>query len=105
MVASAQESNLNVGRAGHGPVWARQSMAPFFGYEIYNGWGQAIDNEAMADDGNQYGSSRKRTPSPGAEVGKLGDNFGKLSLQHPTFTKIRKAPLANEDKGQSQGKK
>ena len=84
MVVSGYESNLNVGRGGQGPVWARPAMAPPFGYDHMGGnvmWSQVNGHESMVDDSKQYGNGRNRTPSPGAEVGKLGDNFGKLSLQ------------------------
>ena len=63
----------------------------------------------MVEEGKDYGGHaagpRKRTPSPTAELGRLGNQFGHLSLQGgATFNKLRAKLRPDQDKGQSQGK-
>ena len=83
----------------HGPVWARQAMAPPFGYPaayteaVGLGWSPEVQM-AEEDGGKNNGdrtAARKTTPSPPGGVAKLGRQLSDMKLHQPgpTFTKLR----------------
>ena len=73
-------------------------MAPTFGYAPYgesfgHGWSPEVemDGDQKNNGRRDNHEPRKRTPSPGAGVAKLGRQLSDMQLQQPpTFTKLRK---------------